>query len=117
MDGGYAWGEQDPFNIITDRFDSLSADISGGVFGGTFGAQIQAGHVVMGLEADIDWANTRARRLPSLRLRESLFPEPGSTRRLMLTGKAPSGFARATRTITGYSMEPEDSHWLGPRPI
>ena len=57
VNGGYAWGQQDPFNIITDRFDSISTDLSGGVFGGTFGAQIQSSHVVMGLEADIDWAN------------------------------------------------------------
>ncbi len=59
VNGGYAWGQQDPFNIITDRFDSISTDLSGGVFGGTFGAQIQSGHVVMGLEADIDWANIK----------------------------------------------------------
>src|SRR5262249_33925602 len=39
------------------RFDHFSTDISGGVVGGTIGAQIQAGHVVMGLEADLDWAN------------------------------------------------------------
>ncbi len=57
VNGGCAWGQQDPFNIITDRFDSISTDLSGGVFGGTFGAQIQSSHVVMGLEADIDWAN------------------------------------------------------------
>ena len=59
VNGGYGWGQQDPFNIITDRFDSLSTDISGGVFGGTLGAQIQAAHVVMGLEADLDWANIK----------------------------------------------------------
>ena len=59
VNGGYAWGQQDPFNIITDRFDSLSTGISGGVFGGTLGAQIQAAHVVMGLEADLDWANIK----------------------------------------------------------
>jgi outer membrane immunogenic protein len=57
VNGGYAWGSQDPLNIITDRFDRFSTDISGGVFGGTLGAQIQAGHVVMGLEADLDWAS------------------------------------------------------------
>jgi len=57
VNGGYGWGTQDPLNIITNRFDSLSQHISGGAFGGTFGAEIQAGHVVMGLEADIDWAS------------------------------------------------------------
>ena len=57
MNGGYGWGSQDPLNIITNRFDGLSQSISGGAFGGTVGAQIQAGHVVMGLEADLDWAS------------------------------------------------------------
>ncbi len=57
VNGGYGWGSQDPFNIITDRFDKFSHGISGGAFGGTLGAQIQAGHVVMGLEADLDWAD------------------------------------------------------------
>jgi len=59
VNGGWAWGSQDPWNIITDRFDRFSHDISGGVVGGTIGAQIQASHVVMGLEADPDWANIR----------------------------------------------------------
>lgn len=57
VNGGYGWGSQDPLNIITDRFDQFSHGISGGAFGGTLGAQIQAGHVVMGLEADLDWAD------------------------------------------------------------
>ncbi len=57
VNGGYGWGSQDPLNIITDRFDRYSHGISGGAFGGTVGAQIQAGHVVMGLEADLDWAD------------------------------------------------------------
>ena len=57
VNGGYGWGSQDPLNIITNRFDSFSTGIAGGAFGGTLGAQIQAGHVVMGLEADLDWAD------------------------------------------------------------
>ena len=59
VNGGWGWGTQDPLNIITNRFDSLSQSISGGVAGGTVGAQIQSGHVVLGLEADIDWANIK----------------------------------------------------------
>jgi outer membrane immunogenic protein len=54
MNGGGASGRQDPFNIITDRFDSLSTSISGGLVGG---AQAQAGSVLLGIEADIDWAH------------------------------------------------------------
>lgn len=57
VNGGYAWGSQDPFNLLTNRFDAFSVPFSGGVFGATAGAQIQSGHVVMGFEADIDWAS------------------------------------------------------------
>ena len=68
LNGGYGWGQQDPFNIITNRFDSLSAGLSGGVFGGTIGAQIQSGHVVLGIETDIDWANIKGstRAIPTI---------------------------------------------------
>jgi outer membrane immunogenic protein len=59
VNGGYGWGQQDPFNIITNRFDSVNIPFSGGTVGGTVGAQIQMAHVVMGLEADIDWANIK----------------------------------------------------------
>ena len=59
VNGGGAWGSQDPWNIVTNRFDHFSTNISGGIVGGTIGAQIQASHVVMGLEADLDWANIR----------------------------------------------------------
>jgi len=59
LNGGWGWGQQDPLNIITNRFDNFSVGFSGGVFGGTLGAQIQAGHVVLGFESDIDWANLK----------------------------------------------------------
>ena len=59
LNGGYGWGSQDPLNIITNRFDGTSLGFSGGLFGGTVGAQIQSGHVVIGFEADLDWANMR----------------------------------------------------------
>jgi len=57
VNGGGAWGSQDPFNIITDRFDRFRHNISGGVVGGTVGAQVQVKHVVLGVEADLDWAD------------------------------------------------------------
>lgn len=59
INGGYGWGHQDPLNLITNRFDGKSVDFSGGVFGGTAGAQIQSGHVVIGFEADLDWAGLK----------------------------------------------------------
>jgi len=40
VNGGWAWGSQNPLNIITNRFDNFSTNISGGVVGGTIGAQI-----------------------------------------------------------------------------
>lgn len=57
INGGYGWGSQDPLAVLTNRFDRSSFSMSGGVFGGTAGAQIQKGHVVLGVEGDIDWAN------------------------------------------------------------
>ena len=57
VNGGYGWGQQDPLAVLSNRFDRSSFNMSGGVFGGTVGAQIQKGHVVLGVEADIDWAN------------------------------------------------------------
>jgi outer membrane immunogenic protein len=59
VNGGYGWGQQDPLNLITNRFDRTSFNINGGMFGGTFGAQIQQGYVLLGLEGDLDWANVR----------------------------------------------------------
>jgi len=56
INGGGGWGDQQPLNLITNRFDGNSVGFSGGVFGGTAGAQIQMGHVVIGFEADLDWA-------------------------------------------------------------
>jgi outer membrane immunogenic protein len=59
VNGGGAWGSQDPLNLITNRFEQLSNSISGGLFGGTIGAQVQVRYVVLGLEADLDWANIK----------------------------------------------------------
>src|SRR5262252_5379987 len=57
VNGGGGWGRQEPLNIITDRFDAFTVDVSGGLVGGTTGAQVQVGHVVVGVESDLDWAN------------------------------------------------------------
>lgn len=56
VNGGYAWGRQDPLNLLSNRFDRAEFDIKGGTFGGTIGAQIQQGYVVLGFEADLAWA-------------------------------------------------------------
>jgi outer membrane immunogenic protein len=57
VNGGWGWGRQDPLNLIDNRFDRASFDINGGLVGGTFGAQIQQGAIVLGFETDIDWAD------------------------------------------------------------
>lgn len=59
VNGGYGWGAQDPLTLFSNRFDRSSFNVSGGMFGGTVGAQIQQGYVVLGLEADLDWANIK----------------------------------------------------------
>src|SRR5579872_189655 len=55
--GGYATGQQNPLGLFSSDFAPFNYTLSGGMFGGTFGAQIQSGHVVMGLEGDIDWTS------------------------------------------------------------
>jgi|tagenome__1003787_1003787.scaffolds.fasta_scaffold20930841_2 outer membrane immunogenic protein len=59
VNGGYGWGDQDPLTLYTNRFDRTNFNINGGMFGGTVGAQIQQGYVVLGLEGDLDWANIK----------------------------------------------------------
>ena len=63
VNGGWGWGRQDPLNLISSRFDRDSFDINGGMIGGTFGAQIQQGAIVLGLESDIDWADITGNRV------------------------------------------------------
>lgn len=57
VNGGYGWGVQDP--LFSNRFDRTTFNINGGMFGGSAGAQIQQGYVVLGLEGDLDWANIK----------------------------------------------------------
>jgi outer membrane immunogenic protein len=59
INGGYGWGRQDPLSHITSQYDKVNTDMDGWMFGGTFGAQIQSGHVVLGIEGDVDWANIK----------------------------------------------------------
>jgi outer membrane immunogenic protein len=57
--GGYSSGSQDPLVLFGNRFDRSSINVSGGSFGGTVGAQIQQGYVVLGLESDLSWADIK----------------------------------------------------------
>lgn len=54
---GYGWGNQNPLGLIAPQFgQNNSFSVNGGMFGGTVGGQIQVSHVVLGVEADGDWA-------------------------------------------------------------
>jgi len=57
--GGWDWGNQDPLILFANRFDRSSMNMNGGMVGGTVGAQIQQGYVVLGVEGDLDWANIK----------------------------------------------------------
>ncbi len=46
-------------SLITTQYDQVNTDIDGWTVGGTFGAQIQSGRVVLGVEGDINWANIK----------------------------------------------------------
>jgi outer membrane immunogenic protein len=59
VNGGYGWGTQDPLTPFSNRFDRTSFSTNGGMIGGTVGAQIQQGYVLLGIEGDLDWANIK----------------------------------------------------------
>ncbi len=59
VNAGYGSGTQDPLGLFSDDFARFSYSMSGAMAGGTAGAQIQSGHVVLGLEGDIDWTNLK----------------------------------------------------------
>jgi outer membrane immunogenic protein len=48
---------RNPLGLFSDDFAAFNYTLSGGMVGGTVGSQIQSGHVVMGLEGDIDWTS------------------------------------------------------------
>jgi outer membrane immunogenic protein len=57
VNGGYGWGSQNPLGLIAPQFSQANSfNVNGGMFGGTIGGQVQVGHVVLGAEADADWA-------------------------------------------------------------
>ncbi len=68
INGGWGFGQQDPFNILTNRFDHLAISFNGGTVGGTAGAQLQIAHVLVGFETDLDWAGIRGSSLLAPRI-------------------------------------------------
>lgn len=57
INGGYGFGNQEPLSLFSNDYNAFNYSANGWLIGGTFGAQIQSGHVVIGIEGDIDWAN------------------------------------------------------------
>ena len=100
LNGGYGWGSQDPLNLITNRFDGTSIGFSGGVFGGTAGAQIQSGHVVLGLEADLDWAGLKGSG--------TIVPTSGSTTFAAVNATSNIDWETTARARVGYAQD----NWL-----
>jgi outer membrane immunogenic protein len=54
--GGFGFGQATPMSLFTDSFSAFNYNVNGALAGVTAGAQIQAGHTVLGLEGDVDWA-------------------------------------------------------------
>ena len=57
VNGGYGFGQQTPGSLFGDSFSAFNYNANGFLGGLTAGAQIQSGHTLLGLEADIDWAH------------------------------------------------------------
>jgi outer membrane immunogenic protein len=57
VNGGYTFGQSTPMSLYGSDFSAFDFSANGWLLGGTAGAQIQSGHTVIGVEADIDWAN------------------------------------------------------------
>jgi len=57
VNGGYAFGQSTPMSLYSSDFSAFNFAANGWLAGLTAGAQIQAGHTVLGVEGDIDWAN------------------------------------------------------------
>jgi outer membrane immunogenic protein len=96
---GWGWGNQNPLGLIAPQFgQNNSFSVSGGMFGGTLGGQVQVNHVVLGLEADGDWARINGSSTASIPLL------PGTTLRLASQNDA----LFTARSRIGYAAD----NWL-----
>ncbi|MDE2373939.1 MAG: outer membrane beta-barrel protein, partial [Hyphomicrobiales bacterium] len=57
LNGGYGIGTHTPMSLYGSDFSAFNYAANGYLLGMTAGAQIQSGRTVMGIDADIDWAN------------------------------------------------------------
>jgi outer membrane immunogenic protein len=94
INGGGAWGQQDPFNIVTSRFDHNPINFSGGTVCGTAGAQLQIAHVAIGIETDLEWAGIRGSKVLTPTILPAPFPLNTTTSiNWDLTARARVGYA------------------------
>jgi outer membrane immunogenic protein len=82
VNGGYGFGS------FKGRGPALPGDPDGGMIGGTAGYNYQIGNIVVGMEADLDYANVN---------NSSTFPGP-------LTTKSTSDFQDTIRGRVGYAV-------------
>jgi outer membrane immunogenic protein len=93
--GGAAWGRQDPLNLVTNLSPGVNIDYSGGMLGGTGGAQIQIAHVVLGFEGDLDWSGVSGQgRISSTLLAQPFTANANLDMRSIGTGRARFGYAQ-----------------------
>jgi hypothetical protein len=78
VNGGYGFGQSTPMSLISDIFSAFNYNSNGWLVAGTAGAQILSGHTIIGIEADIDWANITGSKRARLRLTDSGWELRGS---------------------------------------
>lgn len=100
FNAGYGFGNQTPMSLFSNNFDAFDYSANGWLGGGTFGAQIQSGHTVLGLEGDIAWANIEGSGTGPIRLNN--FPIGTAT----LSSKLDS--ISTLRARVGYAAD----NWL-----
>ena len=62
VNGGGAWGRQDPFSALTtNRFDAIDVDFSGGKVGGTAGVQLQVSWLLVEIRTALKYPDRRRR--------------------------------------------------------
>jgi outer membrane immunogenic protein len=101
VNAGYGWGTQNPLSVLNQNFDRFDYSVKGGLFGGTIGAQIQAGHVVMGVEGDMAWSNVNG----GANFRPGILGVPSP---FVLSLRSNHTSLATLRTRVGYAMD----NWL-----
>ena len=100
VNGGYGFGQQTPGSLFGGDFSAFNYNANGWLGGLTAGAQLQNGHTLLGLEADIDWAHINGSSLGTV----SFNGSPIGTATLSSTLSSIS----TARARVGYALD----NWL-----